>query len=208
MANVFYIKWRVLQQHCNNNRTKELCCIWCTFSPCPPPLPNISICLFTPYPVYVVAWTTPHCSLSGDSSMWCIYIYIYIYIHTYSKHLFLSFLSPIVINFSWLKSSLTNWVYWKYSAAESGQCDGKRLKMALWAATSSLLPGSRYDSLVCKKILILTTFSANCIKTYENRSNFSHILWEFTRLFSVYWPGSILVQESSTKIWPVQSEIC
>jgi hypothetical protein len=53
-----------------------------------------------------------------------------------------------------------------------------------------------------------TMFSANFIKMYERSSNFCPNLWEFTRLFSVYWPGSVPVKKSRTKIWSVWSEIC
>jgi len=173
MENVFYIKWWVLQQCCSN-RMKELCCICCIFSP---PVPNISVCLFTPYPVYVVAWTKLHCSLSGNSNIWCIY--------TYSQHLCLPFSSPILINFSRRKkfphklSLLKIFCSWIWSL----RC--QQTNMALRGAAPSLLPGSRYDSLASNKILILTMFSANFIKMYENSSNFSHNLWEFTRLFIV-----------------------
>jgi len=123
-----------------------------------PPLPNTSVCLFTPYPVYVIAWTKPHCSLSGNSSIWCIY--------TYSQHLFLPFSSPVLINFSrWKKfphklSLLKIFCSWIWSLW------WQETKMVLQSATSSVLPGSRYDSLVSNKIVILTNNVVS--KFYQN----------------------------------------
>jgi hypothetical protein len=146
MANVFYIKWCVLQQCCNN-RMKELCCICCTFSL--PFLMSVFVC--SHHILYMWLLGLHHTAACQVIQIFdicvcvcvCVCVCAYMRARTHRERererervcvcqrLFLPFLSPILTNFSRWKMfphKLSNWVYWKYSAAESGHCDGNRLR--------------------------------------------------------------------------------
>lgn len=116
MENVFYIKWWVLQQCCSN-RMKELCCICCIFSP-PPFLISVFVCSHHILYMWLLELNyTAACQVTQTSD---------VYIHTVNIYACLS-QAPYLSTLAEEKSSHTNWVYWKYSAAESGHCDANRL---------------------------------------------------------------------------------
>jgi len=133
-----------------SNRMNELCCICCTFS-----LPFlISVFVCSHHILYMWLLGLNHTAACQVTQAFDVYIHT---VNIYSCLSQAPYLSALADN----KSSHTNWVYWKYSAAESGHCDGKRLR---WHR---------------KVRHLLSSQAVDMIHWYLTKSNFNNVLSKF-----------------------------